>query len=70
MLHPNFLDCIKLYGSLTLAHKISTLLNFFEIDILFLISGIGSLPTSAALPTKIDIITRVFLSITLKIFFV
>ena len=48
---------MKLYGSLTLAQRISTFLYFFESKILFLISGTGSLPTSPALPANIEIIT-------------
>ena len=47
-----------------LAQSISTFLYFFEIldyfNILFTISGIGSFPTSAILPAKIEIITFVF----------
>jgi hypothetical protein len=55
-------------ASLTLAHKISTFLNFFAKDMLFLNSGTGSFPTSPALPAKIEIITFVFLFIILKFF--
>ena len=50
--------------------SISTFLNFLAILILFINSGIGSLPASPALPAKIEIITLVFLLIHFKIFFV
>tara|TARA_A100001015_G_C14706527_1_gene600376 strand:- start:203 stop:433 length:231 start_codon:yes stop_codon:yes gene_type:complete len=66
--HPNCFACKKLYGSLTLAHKIFTFLNFFASLILLTNSGIGSLPVSAALPAKIEIITLVFLFKLSKIF--
>ena len=39
-----------IYGSLTLAHKISTFLNFLANLILLTNSGIGSFPVSPALP--------------------
>ena len=44
--------------------------QFFANLILFKNSGTGSLPVSAALPAKIDMITFVFLFITFKIFLV
>ena len=43
---------------------------FLAIFMLFLNSGTGSFPVSAARPAKIDIINFVFLLILLKIFFV
>ena len=68
MWHPNCFACKKLYGSLTLAHNISTFLNFLANLILLTNSGTGSLPASADLPAKIEIITFVFLLITFKIY--
>ena len=51
-------------------NNISTILNFFEILILFFISGIGSLPVSPALPANIEMITLVCLLMQSKIFLV
>ena len=67
---PISFDWVKLYGSLTLAHKISTFLYLLANFMLLTNSGIGSLPTSPALPAKIEIITFVFLFILFKIFLV
>ena len=53
------LSLVKLKTSLTLAHKIFTFLFFLNILLASIIIGSGSIPVSAILPQKIDIIVGV-----------
>ena len=56
----NFVSSFDILSKLSKSKLGFCSIIFFAILILFLISGIGSLPVSAALPAKIEIITFVW----------